>query len=218
MSGKIEPREIPTRRAERFFSNGGLCDRFERRGDHLVQFHEIVNQLTDTVPALSRNAVIRRFLFSVKNHWFGRHGPRQTIERLIDLDDFSAAPRAGYSLRPSYIRVEASPQHMRSRRSVWAEWLQAQGWPVPPELGRSVLIDAGRTVVDKPALPAAKRKTGPAAQVGPRVEAEMRRLPLGELQALTQFEMSNRFDAAESTCREMRNKILAELGEDPNSA
>ena len=63
----------------------------------------------------------------------GRHGPRQTVEQLIDLDDFSA-PRGRYSLRPSYIRVEASPELMRAPRSVWARWIKALGWSVPPEL------------------------------------------------------------------------------------
>jgi hypothetical protein len=120
----------------RFFSDGGLYDRYERLGDHLVQFGEIVDQLTATVPGLSRDAVIRRFLFSAKNHWFGRYGWRQTIEQLIDLDN-RGVPCGMYSLRPSYIRVEAHPKLMRARRSVWAQWIQAQGWPVPPELGKS---------------------------------------------------------------------------------
>jgi hypothetical protein len=125
--------EIVLRRMERFFGIGGLCDRYERRGDHLVQFHDIADLVTDTVPTVSREIVVRRFLFSAKVDWFGRHGPRRTIEQLIDLD-CSFAPRGRYSLRPSYIRVEASPELVRAPRSVWARWLKAQGWPVPPEL------------------------------------------------------------------------------------
>jgi hypothetical protein len=125
--------EIVLRRMARFFGTGGLCDRYERRGDHLVQFDDIADLVTDTVPTISREAVVRRFLFSAKVDWFGRHGPRQTIEQLIDLD-CSFAPRGRYSLRPTYIRVEASPEIVRAPRSVWARWLKAQGWPVPPEL------------------------------------------------------------------------------------
>jgi hypothetical protein len=129
--------ELARQRWNRFFGDDGLVARFQCLGDHLVQFHQIVAWLTSTVPGLSREAVIRRFLFSVKNIGFGRHGPRQTIERLIDLDDFSYVPRGAYSLRPSYLRVEAVPGRMRARRSVWAQWLQTQGWPVPPELSTS---------------------------------------------------------------------------------
>jgi hypothetical protein len=160
---EIERRlEIALRRRARFFSDGGLCDRYESRGDHLVQFHEIVNWLTSTVPGLNRDAVIARFRFSAKNHGLGRHGRRQTIELLVDLDDFSSAPRGMYSLRPSYIRVETFPEAMRARRSVWVQWLQAQGWPVPPELGRSILIKASSVELPtgQPASPAAS--AGPA--------------------------------------------------------
>jgi hypothetical protein len=141
MPNEIERRlEIALRRGARFFSDGGLCDRYERRDDYLVQFHEIVNWLTYTVPGLSRDAVIGIFRFSMKNHGFGRHGPRQTIEQLIDLNNRDA-PAGLYPLRPSGLRAEACPEFMRARRSVWAQWIQAQGWPVPPELARSILIE-----------------------------------------------------------------------------
>ena len=126
--------EIVLRRIARFFGVEGLCEAYERRGDHLVQLHDIANLLADTVPGVTRDAVIRRLLFSARNNWFGRHGLRQTVKQLIDLDDFSYAPRGRYSLRPSYIRVEAAPEHMRAPRSVWALWLRALRWPVPPEL------------------------------------------------------------------------------------
>jgi len=122
------------RRMSRFLEVGGLCEAYEHRGDDLIQFHDIANLLADMVqPAVNRDAVIRRFLFSARTGLFGRHGPRQTVEQLIDLDDFSA-PRGRYSLRPSYIRVEASPERMRAPRSVWARWIKALGWSVPPEL------------------------------------------------------------------------------------
>jgi hypothetical protein len=118
----------------RFVGAGGICEAYERRGDKLLQFHDIANLITDTVPAVSRDAVVRLFLFSVKTDWFGRHGPRQTIEQLIDLDNFQFSPRGKYFLRPSYLRVEDSPEYMRASRSVWARWIKARGWRVPPEL------------------------------------------------------------------------------------
>lgn len=121
----------------RFFRAGGLCEAYERRGDDLVQFGDIVDLVTDMVKAVSRDAVKRRFLFGAKTGWFGRHGPRQTIEQLIDLDWYSFVPRGRYPLRPSYIRVETAPKYMRAPRSVWAKWLKAQGWPVPLELEQS---------------------------------------------------------------------------------
>jgi hypothetical protein len=124
--------EIVERRIARFFSDGGICDRYEHRGDKLIGFHEIFDYLVDK--GLRRDAVTRRFLFSARNNGFGRHGARQTIESLIDLDDFSNARRGLYSLRPGYLRVETYPRGMRARRSVWAGWPRAQGWPVPPEL------------------------------------------------------------------------------------
>lgn len=96
-----------------------------------MQFGDIEDLVTDTVPGVSRDAVKRRFLFGAKIGWFGRHGPRQTIEQLVDLDASSFTPRGRYSLRPSYIRVEASPKLMRAPRSVWARWVEAEGWPVP---------------------------------------------------------------------------------------
>jgi hypothetical protein len=216
---------ITAHRHERFFRDGGLCERYERRGDHLVQFHEIINYLTNAGLGLSRDAVIHRFLFSVKNHWFGRHGRRQTIEQLIDLDWLTYVARRRYSLRPSYIRVETCPELMRARRAVWAQWLQAQGWPVPPELGRSVLIEAapievttGQSALPSALRPTRQRRPGPAAKVGPRVEAAMRQLPLDRLQKIKQLEMKATFKASESWCREIRAKIVAELGGDPNSA
>lgn len=77
----------------RFFEAGGLCEAYEHRGDDLIQFHDIVKLLADTVPAVDREAAIRSMLLSAKTGWFGRHGRRQTIEQLIDLDNFPFAPR-----------------------------------------------------------------------------------------------------------------------------
>lgn len=77
--------------------------------------------------------------------------------------------------------------------------------------------------VDQAAVPphspgTARRKPGPAPATGARVEAEMRQLALDELRRLKQVEMRVHFKASESLCREVRKKILAELGGDPNSA
>ena len=108
--------DLSPRRYQRFFGAGGICERYEQCGDHLVQFCEIADWLINAVPGLSRDAVERLFVLSARNHWFGRHGPRQTIERLIDLDDITA-PRRMYSLRPSGLRVEAAPELMRAPSS-----------------------------------------------------------------------------------------------------
>ena len=126
--------DIVSRRSARFFARGGLCEAYERRGERLVQFGRIADVLVDTLPAVSREVVVRRFLFSVETDLFGRHGARGTIERLLDLDAYSFVSRGKYSLRPSYNRVESSPALMRAPRSVWAKWVQAMGWPVPAEL------------------------------------------------------------------------------------
>ena len=127
--------EISLWRARRFFSDGGLCDRFEKLGDQLVQFGNLVKWLLSIVPGLTEEVIPARFRFSVEHGGFGRHGARRTIERLIDLDDYSGAPRGMYSLRPSSFRAAwGAPRLMRARASVWAEWLETQGWPVPSEL------------------------------------------------------------------------------------
>jgi len=220
-SRKIEPHEFPLRRAARFFRDGGICERYERRGDHLVQFHDILNLLPDKVLGLSQDAIIRSFLFSAKNHWFGRHGRRQTIEQLIDLDDFSNAPPSMYSLRPSYIRVVTYPRGMRARRSVWAQWLQAQGWPVPAELARSIVIDA------KPVEPSPGRQTAllaPSTNLLPnkrgrnpekrlKIEARMCEMDRAKLKAMKQEAMAATFGAARSTCEIARKNVLSKIVE-----
>lgn len=140
-----------------------LCEHYERRGDHLVQFGDVVRYLTTM--GLSRDVMVARFRLSVRNHEFGRHGHRQTIERLVDLDHPSA-PAGMYSLRPSGLRAEACPELMRARRSVWAGWLQDQSWPVAPWLGRPIgSLDAD--------MPDKKGKGRPSAKAV--IETELRR-------------------------------------------
>jgi hypothetical protein len=149
--------DIALRRADRFFGVGGLHDRYEQRGDHLIQFVEIVAYLA--AAGLKRGIVRDQFLFSVKHGFFGRHGERRTIAYLLDLDSFNARLPGHYSLRPSYSRVEEHPGSMRARRSIWAQWIEARGWPVPPELKTSLLIDAEPV---RPALIDATGSTTPA--------------------------------------------------------
>jgi len=124
------------RRRQRFIGNAGLCERFERRGDNLLQFNDIVNWLTAGVgPGLARDAIIRRFVFSAQNGGFGwrRYGSRRAVADLIDLDRVDTA--AGqYPLGPSAFTVEMRPEDMRAPRTVWVKWLQTQGLPVPVEL------------------------------------------------------------------------------------
>ena len=65
-----------------------------------------------------------------------------------------------------------------------------------------------------------KRKRGRRAQVGPRVEAEMRAaIQQGDdLGGMSQYEMSVRFKASESLCRDIRSKTLGQGASDTNSA
>src|SRR4029077_8594839 len=61
----------------------------------------------------------------------------------------------------SYLRVGSAPQLMRARRSVWAKWIHAQGWPVAPELSTSILIEGDAIEPQTPdpaALPRPKSK------------------------------------------------------------
>jgi hypothetical protein len=212
--------EIASRRSTRFFSDGGLCDRYERIGDHLVQFGEIAAYIADASGGIDLRAFTRRFLFSVKNGGFGWHGHRRTIERLIDLDSRQKFPRGQYSLRPSYVTVKAHPELMRARRSTWAEWLQVQDLPIPPELRASILIeqrssnDRIEMSSDRPAvrLPAeiTSRKRGRIPQKGAEILARMRAMPVGELKGMKQETMETKFGAARSTCQRYREQVLAE--------
>jgi hypothetical protein len=140
-------------RAKRLFR---ICDRFQQRGDHLVQFGDIADWLTNAKLELSRSAILQRFIFSAKNGGFGWRrrkftdrfgnryevGRRPAVARLIDLDSYGSFAPGCYVLRPSALTVETIPQLMRAPRSVWVEWLQTQEWPVPPELGSSIVIEA----------------------------------------------------------------------------
>lgn len=129
----VDP-DIAVRRGKRFFGDGGLCERYERRGDELVQFGDLLNWLITAVPGLDQKIALLRFRFSVRHGGFCRRGLRRTIEHLVDLDDYSNAPCGAYSLRPTGSRADYAPLLMRARASVWAEWLKKQGWPVPAEL------------------------------------------------------------------------------------
>jgi hypothetical protein len=138
--------QIALRRMARFFGNRlpgieSLYERFERLGDPLVEFNDIVNWLE--VAGLSREAVIQRFRSSVKFGALGwRHyGRRRAVVRLLDLASFSRFPCGQYLLRPSVLTVEMQPLQMRMPRTVCVAWLRAQGWPVPSELESSVITD-----------------------------------------------------------------------------
>jgi hypothetical protein len=160
-SRKIDPEEIRLRRAARFTDRGGLYERFERfqdglgglgfgrrsgsgpveerRGNGLVEFRDVVRWLVSV--GIDRTVVIERFLLSARHGEFGRRGPQERIDRLFDLGGFCIFAPGQYPLRPSYITVEESPESMRARRSVWAKWIQDQGWPLPSWLPRSTLIE-----------------------------------------------------------------------------
>jgi hypothetical protein len=138
--------QIVLRRTARFFGNRvpgieSVYERFERLGDPLFEFNDIVNWLE--VAGLSREAVIQRFRSSVKFGALGwRHyGRRRAVLRLLDLASFSRFPCGQYPLRPSVLTVEMQPLQMRMPRAVCVAWLRAQAWPVPSELASSVITD-----------------------------------------------------------------------------
>ena len=61
VSNKIGPPDLRVveRRWKRFFGAGGICEHFERGGDHLMQFGDIVEWLTTA--GLNRDVVVSRF-------------------------------------------------------------------------------------------------------------------------------------------------------------
>jgi len=133
--------EIVELRRKRFFGAGGICDRYERTDDELIQAWTIAGWLEVTVPGLNRDDVIQRFSYSAKHGGFGlrQYGPdRRAVARLVDLDSFGSFARAQYALRPSTLTVAIVPQLMRASRSDWVEWIRSQGWQVPIELDRAV--------------------------------------------------------------------------------
>src|SRR5579863_8715371 len=136
VDGKFGRSAIVLRRMRRFFGADGICHQYEKSGDQLVQFGDVVEHLVSAVPGLNRRDAIRRFRFSVQHggFCFRDYGPhRRTVSLLIDLDNYSAAPPTLYSLRPVPRRAAEAPELMRATRSTWAGWFKAQGWSVPPE-------------------------------------------------------------------------------------
>jgi hypothetical protein len=130
--------EAGERRWRRFFGADGVVERYERRGDCLVQFGDIAGWLASN--GLSRGAAIDRFVLAAKHGIFGwrDYGPRRRgVASLIDLDGREFPP-GQYPLRPSALTVERRPELMRALRSVWAEWLRSEGWPMPEWLACSV--------------------------------------------------------------------------------
>ncbi len=144
---------VALRRAARFFGDGGLVERYERLGDELMQAGVIASLVADMVPGLSADAVIRRFVFTAKSGAFGlRHYPkRRVVADLVDLDSYGSFAPSSYPLRPSTFTVEMAPRLMRARRSVWVHWLRSQGWPVPPGLADSIMIEHEPAPPDSPA-------------------------------------------------------------------
>jgi hypothetical protein len=134
--------ELRLRRFEKFFGAKGLCARYGKIGDDLIQFHEIAQWLVSAVPGLTYNTATARFVLAAKHGALGSrdYGPRRrAVASLIDLDGMEFAA-SQYPLRPSSLRVEMRPALMRARRSTWAAWLQNERWPVPAWL-RSTLIE-----------------------------------------------------------------------------
>jgi hypothetical protein len=147
-----------------------VIESYENRNDELIELNEIAPRLADMVPGLSVNAVIRAFLSSVKRGGFGfrmcgpRKYPRRAVQHLADLGSFDALPKQ-WVIRPNVSTVEGCPLAMRARRSVWVVWIRAQGWPVPPEIAGSILIEAepGPASTAQP-LPAPTAEPAPASR------------------------------------------------------
>jgi hypothetical protein len=124
-------------RGKRFIGPDGLVQKFENSGDPLFELHEIAALVIIVAgPDLSYQRIVERFKASVAFGSFGfrYYGDRRAVRDLVDLHNYNQFPAGQYPLRPSTLTVEASPQLMRARRSVWVRWLTALGWPVPPEL------------------------------------------------------------------------------------
>ena len=83
------------------------------------------------------------------NTCFRDYPDRRSIRDLLDLHNFNQYPAAGqYPLRPSLQTVEMYPEAMRARRSIWVQWIAAQGWPVPPELHKTATKDETQKLYD----------------------------------------------------------------------
>jgi hypothetical protein len=159
-------------RRRRFFEDGGICARFEERGDDLIEFEEIASIIAD-LNGVPFDAVLRRFLFSVGQGGLGwRHRDIRRVDRLVDLTDFPFSP-GQYPLRPSILTVQKRPLRMRARRSVWVDWLRAQGWQLPPDFER-------RATKEQPAPPegeiAQQRRKGPVPGTADTIAKERRKL------------------------------------------
>jgi len=198
--------EVTLRRAARFFGDGGLCDRYERRGDGLIEFNDIVTWLAGQ-PGLTRETIMKQFVLAAKYGEFGRR--RGKIDQLVDLHGFNEPTCGQYSLRPSWLKVEARPQTMRARRSTWMRWLQEQNWPVPAWLSRPAIVtDATRNSK----IPIGKSKRGAPPKQAARLKAAMRAMDPARLGSMGYDEMATTFGAAASTCAKYRKEVLAANG------
>jgi hypothetical protein len=212
----LDPVMIPARRGARFFNAGGLCERYERIGDELIQFHDIFQWILTAQPNINKTQVIDRFLLSVKHNEFGRRGAFGKIDLLVDLDNRDA-PAAKYSLRPYYLSaVEARPLTMRARCSTWAAWLRNQGWPLPNWLSGAPLIDQkpevnvfapGANLLEGPQ----PRSRGRVPETLTRVMAEMRAMDPSRLGDMKEKQMKDTFSASRDTCRRARNAVMSDF-------
>jgi hypothetical protein len=145
---ELEQEERRQRRAKRFFGAGGLCERYERTGDALIEFDTIVGLVTASHPDLNAIQLIRLFIISTQlgafplpGTGFGRQPDRSVVRGLVDVFNLRAFALGLYALRPSLLTIEAAPLVMRARRTTWVRWLKAQDLPVPPMLAHGLAID-----------------------------------------------------------------------------
>jgi hypothetical protein len=115
---------------------------YKQRGDPLIKFGKIVENLVASVPGLTEAMVRQRFLdtvergdFPLLGSGFRREPDRRAVNALIDFHSEKVFVPGQYPLRPGTLTIKAAPLEMRARTSVWPQWIKAQGWPVSPELG-----------------------------------------------------------------------------------
>jgi hypothetical protein len=151
------------RRKKRF---DGIVARYEQIGDLLIEFNDIAQNLTATIPGITSAMVAQRLVSSAKlgafptpRTGFGREPNRSAVRGLVDLYSLYAEPPfppGQYPLRPSLLTIEAAPLAMRARRSILIQWLRSQGWPV-----RSLQSGRGNAAYDDAALVARAWKIYP---------------------------------------------------------
>jgi hypothetical protein len=118
---------------------------YRERHDDLILFGMIVDLLAATVPDITQRflAAVECGDFPIIGTGFRREPDRRAVNALIDFHSLNAVwpfVAGQYPLHPSLSTIKAAPLEMRARRSVWAQWIREQGWPVPAALSCGLVI------------------------------------------------------------------------------